>query len=1221
MSELFSFGAWVRQRRRALDLTREELAAQVGCSIVTIRHIEADERRPSKQLAARLADYLQLSPEERPAFLQAARGQVATDRLAAPGAGVERSIAGALAPAEQDTAQHPLPSGTVTFLFTDIEASTRLWAQNPQTMGAASARHEAILGAVITEAGGVVFKTVGDAIYAAFASALDAVRAAVDGQWAIAAEPWDTSTALNVRMALHSGVVEARNGDYFGLPLSRIARLLVAGHGGQILLSQATVELVREQLAPELTLRHLGRYQLKDLTDPQHIFQLLAPNLVTDFPPLRLAGEHAVDDPRPILPPFLSVALPPPGPAAPFVAREQELAELAAALATARSGAGQILFVIGEAGRGKTMLVQEFARQAQAADPELLIISGACNAYTGSGDPYLPFREALTMLSGQVETRWAGGLISTEHARRLWEAMPLTLPALVKHAPDLIGSFVPSNGVRQRAATLATPDAPWFNQLVLRERAEAGARVAQQPILAQYSATLSAIARERPLVLILEDLHWVDAASSDLLFQLSREAAHSRMLIIGTYRPDEVAVSRGELAHPLAEMLSELKRQHGDIWLDLGELAEADGRRFVEAYLDTQPNRLGPDFREALFARTGGHALFTVELVREMQERGDVRQDADGQWIDGPAINWNVLPARVEGAIEKRIQRLEKELQSILTIASVEGETFTAEVVARVQQVQERALIQRLSQELDKQHRLIVAHILAWLGPQRLSLYRFRHQLFQQYVYQSLTEIEQVYLHEAVGSVLEALYGEQTEPIAVQLARHFERAGLTEKALTYLLQASKRAGRLSAYQEVITHVRKGLALLGRLPDTPERAQTELELQIALGNALMVTRGSAAMEVEQAHGRAWQLCQQVYARETSHIFPILYGRLMHYMARGELQTALQLAQEFLQLAQRHQDPAIMVAHRLMGYRFLLGELVAARAHYEQIAALYDVAQHRPLAFQYGQDPGPVGLAIGALDLWLLGYVEQARRWSERALLLAREAAHEYTLAAALGYSSWFHQFCQQRAVAQECAEEVITIATKQGVTIWLARGTILRGWALATQGQAEPGIAQLRQGLAAAQATGVESFGSHQLAMLAEVYLAVGEPEAGLAALDESLALVEKTGEHFWEAEIYRLKGELLLKVEGGGLSLGVTEELQNAESPEGCFLRAIEVARRQEGKSLELRATVSLVRLWQQQGKQNQARRMLIDIYGWFAEGFDSLDLRQAKALIDELST
>ncbi len=964
-----------------------------------------------------------------------------------------------------------------------------------------------------------------------------------------------------------------------------------------------------------------------------------APTSPSEFSPATdqqgVQREFAVSPPA--LPPFLTTTSPQPSPAVPFVVREQELAELGAALATARSGAGQILFVIGGAGRGKTMLVQEFARQAQAADAEVLVVSGYSDAHTGIGDPYLPFCEILSMLTGKVEARWAGGLISTEHARRLWEAMPLTLPALVEHAPDLIGTFVPGNSLRERAATVTAPDAPWFRQLVALTDAVPGAKVEQQRIFAQYSAVLNAIASQRPLVLILEDLHWVDSASSGLLFHLSREAAQSRMLIVGTYRPNEVALSQGdEIAHPLTDILSELKRRHGDIWLDLGDLAAAEGQRFVEAYLDTQPNRFSSGFREALFDRTGGHALFTVELVRELQERGDLHRDQAGQWIDSATINWNTFPARVEGVIEKRIQRLEKELRAILMIASVEGETFTAEVVARVQQVQERGLVQRLSQELDKQHRLVTAHILAWLGPQRLSLYRFRHQLFQQYVYHSLAESERAYLHEAVGSVLEAIYGEQSEQVAVQLARHFEEAGLMEKAVKYLLEAGKRAARLSAFQESLAQLTKGLALHERLPGTPKRAQTELKLQIALGNALMATKGNAAAEVEQTYNRAWQLSQELlHAGETAHFFPILFGLFGYYMARGEAQTALQVAEEFLQLAQRQQDPAMIVAHRCMGFRFVLGELVSARAHFEQIVALYNPEQHRPLTFQYAQDPGPTALCLGALVLWLLGYGEQARRWSDRGLMLAREGAHAYTLVSALNSSSWLHHFCQERAGIQEQAEEVIAICTKQGIALLLAWGTILRGWALAEQGQGEAGINQIHQGLAAAQAMEAGVFRTHQLTLLAETYDAVGEPEAGLRVLAQALAQVETTGERFWEAEIYRLKGELLLKLEGAQLSrspsasrlpspskgrVNSVEGMQDVESPEGCFLKAMEIARRQEGKSLELRATVSLGRLWQQQGKKDQARRMLADIYGWFTEGFDTIDLQQAKALLDELS-
>jgi predicted ATPase len=229
-------------------------------------------------------------------------------------------------------------------------------------------------------------------------------------------------------------------------------------------------------------------------------------------------------------------------------------------------------------------------------------------------------------------------------------------------------------------------------------------------------------------------------------------------------------------------------------------------------------------------------------------------------------------------------------------------------------------------------------------------------------------------------------------------------------------------------------------------------------------------------VEQNYSRSRELCQQVYAGETSHIFPILYGRWAFYLIRGEHQTAHQLAEEFLDLAQQQQDPVIVVAQRAMGWSFCMGELVSARPHFEQIAALYSPEQHRPLTFQYGQDPGMAGLSAGALDLWLLGYPEQARQWNDRAMILGREASHAHTLAFSLDAASWFHQFCQERAIAQERAEEAITICTQQGLALWLAWGIIIRGWALAEQGQGEAGIAQIRQGLAAAQATGAEFFG-------------------------------------------------------------------------------------------------------------------------------------------------
>jgi predicted ATPase len=740
-------------------------------------------------------------------------------------------------------------------------------------------------------------------------------------------------------------------------------------------------------------------------------------------------------------------------------------------------------------------------------------------------------------------------------------------------------------------------------------------RLEQPRLFSQYTALLNTLAARQPLLFILEDLHWVDPSSGALLFHLSREVSNSRILIVGTYRPDEVALSWGDGPHPLAGIVSELKRQHGDIWLDLGAFAPREGRQFVEAYLDTQPNRLGTAFREALFRHTGGHALFTVELLREMQERGDLRQAEDGNWTEGEIINWDALPPKVEGVIEKRLTRLETALQTALTLASVEGETFTAEVVARVQQLNERWLVQQLSGELDKRQRLVTAQGLEWVGEQRLSLYRFRHHLFQHYLYHKLDQVERAYLHEAVGNMLEVLYGEQTEQIVVQLAHHFEQAGLTQKAVNYLLQAGKRAARLSANQEAITHLTKGLTLLETLPNTPGRAQKELELQIVLGNALMATQGYGASEVELVFNRAWELCGQI--GETPHRFPVLYGLWVLHHVRAEHQLAGELGREWLHLAQHQPDTApLLMAHRVLGVSLLhLGELVAAQAHLEQSITLYEPQQHRSLAFLYGQDPGIASRVLMAWTLWLLGYLDQALKKSREALALAQELAHPFSLAFALLHAPVLHQLAREGQAAQERVEAAIALCTKQRFPFLLAIGAILQAWALTEQGQEKARIADMRQSLAVYQIIGAGLWLPYSLSLLAQAYQKVGQVQEGLTVLVEALSLVEKSGERWWEAELYRLKGELLREDESG-LPFG-TAEGKKKESPEDCFLKAIEIARKQKAKLLELRATVSLSRLWQAQGKHEEAHRMLAEIYGWFTEGFDTTDLKEAKALLE----
>lgn len=918
------------------------------------------------------------------------------------------------------------------------------------------------------------------------------------------------------------------------------------------------------------------------------------------------------------LPQFLTEEKPPDSTPIPFVAREQELGVLQAALDSAQAGQGQLLFVIGGAGRGKTMLMQAFARQAQNNDADLVVVTGYCDAITGIGDPYLPFRQVLMMLTGDVEAKWAKGSITQQHARQLWELGPVTLPALVKHGPDLIDSLVPGHPLQDRAATWATKDSAWFSQLAALTAAEHSAGLDQKQIFAQYTTVLKTIAALRPLLVIVEDLHWVDRASSGLLFHLSRELSDSRILLVGTYRPEEVALYRPTTAassfaerHPLADIVSELKRQHGDIWLDLGESAAVEGRHFVEVYLDTQPNRLGESFREALFRRTGGHALFTVELLQSMQDRGELQQDEHGRWVEGGAIDWSVLPVRVEGVIEKRIERLAEELQAILTVASIEGETFTAEVVARVQQMDAHTLVQQLSRELDKKHRLVSAQAIEWLDPgrQRLSSYRFRHRLFQNYLYNRLDAVERIHLHEAVGNTIEEHYAGQTEEVAIQLAWHFEEAGLGLKAIDYLIMAGEKAVRGYAYQEGITLFNRALALLKPLSENPEHTQRELSLQIARGNALIVSKGFAAPEVEMAFARAWELCQRVGERPQQ--FPVLFGLWTYYTTRAEHKRAWGLGKQLLHLAQNAQDEHLILQahHSLWTSCFVVGDFVSACQNFEQGLAIYDPQRHHAQAFRYGgHDPGVCGASFAGPILFCLGCPDQALQRGHEALALAQELSHPVSLTAALRWLAALHQLRREEQAVQERADEALALATSHEYPLFVGWATTLRGWALARQGMKEAGIALIRQGLATYQATGATLDRPYMLALLADALLNNGQIEKGMHTVNEALTIVQETGERYFESELYRLNGELL-SIRGEPVSV-----------VEANFQEAIDISRQQEARSLELRAAMSLARLWQSQGKQREARQMLAAIYGWFTEGFDTADLKEAEALLREMS-
>jgi DNA-binding SARP family transcriptional activator len=943
---------------------------------------------------------------------------------------------------------------------------------------------------------------------------------------------------------------------------------------------------------------------------------LIAP-LVSPLPPV----------PSMSLPPFLNKegldkAEPPV-----FVARECELARLDHFLERSLAGQGQVVFVTGDAGSGKTALLHAFARRAQEAHPDLVVAGGQCNAYTGVGDPYLPFREVLDLLTGDVEARWAAGAMYREQACRLWHLLPVAVEVLVQSGPDLLDLFVPGTPLLSRAGAVQpeTREKTWLARLeaLMARRAEAPGLPAQQQIalFEQYTNVLLALANHTPLLLTLDDLQWADSGSLHLLFHLGRCLVGSSILLVGAYRPSEIALGRsarpaargmtgGRYAreqerHPLEPIVHELKRTFGDVEVDLERV---EGRPFVDALLDSEPNCLGESFRTALHRRTRGHPLFTVELLRGMQERGDLARDSGGRWVEGAALSWDVLPARVEAVVAERIRGLPQSLRELLTVASVEGEIFTAEVISLVQETDDRQTVRSLSEVLDRQHRLVGAHGIRRLDTQRLSRYRFRHILFQTYLYRSLDRVERAYLHEQVGAALEELYSaRETADVALQLARHFEEAAIPDKAIHYLRLAGERAVRLSAYQEGVTHLSRALALLMTLSDSPARDERELALQAVFGMAAGGAFGTHSVKMKEAYARVRDL--SLKTGKMSQSCQALGEQSLYHFVRAEHREAREFAEQALAAARRVGDPLLIaLGHWYLGVAlFWFGEYTSAHDHLDEVVAFYNPQEHHSaFVLLRGSDAGVSALAYSACAMWCLGYPQQAVERSQKALRLARDLDHPFSLADVLGYAGCLlSEICQDGPALRDYAQELMELS-REKVDVWVPTASIYMGAALIMLGQVKEGIAQIHEAMAMSRVTGERCIATEALLSLARAQAMEKRPEEGLTTIAEGLDFVKQTDQRYLEAELHRLRAELLLTQ--GDL----------AEAEAGLH-RAIQVARRQQAKSWELRATTSLARLWRDQGKEKEAQQTLAEVYGWFTEGFDTPDLKHAKALLEEL--
>jgi predicted ATPase/predicted Ser/Thr protein kinase len=922
--------------------------------------------------------------------------------------------------------------------------------------------------------------------------------------------------------------------------------------------------------------------------------QATAPRPLPPVPEVEAEVEEGIDRTRPV-----------------FVGRAGELESLGRLLEGALAGKGRVVFVTGEAGSGKTALIDEFARRSQQRHADLIVAGGNCDAQTGVGDPYLPFREVLGLLTGDVEAKRASGAITADHARRLWNLLPLATQALLDGGPDLVGTLLAPDNLVSRAAAFTPSPAGWRVRLeeLARRRTSTprDVNLQQSYLFEQCTKTLQQLAKQQPLLLELEDLHWADPGSCALLFHLARCVAGHRVLIVGTYRPAEIELEQRGERHPLHPTINELRRLFGDLELALGEEGT---RELVDALLDSEPNNLPEGFREALYQRTKGHPLFTVELLRSMRDQGMLTQDPEGCWIEGAALEWGTLPGRVEGAIGERMSRLSPELREVLSLASVQGEYFVAEVLAEVRGAAAREMAGLLSRELNQRHRLVSVHGVRRANGRRISTYRFRHILFQTYLYDRMDDVERSYLHEEVGTALETLVGEDVEEVAVQLAWHFEEAGVIPKAIQYLQQAGDRAVRLSANEEAIAHLTRALGLLDQLPDAPDRETTELALQLALGAPLLATAGPGSAELFRAYTRARELCDRV--GNAPQLFQTLFLLVHHHANNGELGTALELAEQLLQVAESAEEPLpVVMAYWARGFvSYFLGRNAESRDDFARVVELYDAERDSSLAYVFGMDPAVSALSIGSLACWFLGLPGQALEQSEHGLAVARELDHPASLAHALAQSTGLAMFLRDVETLRDQTDTLLRLSTEKGVVLFRAFGTFVEGWLLVEGQQTTEGIARLRQGLAAIEAAGSLLGRPFLLAKLAEAHGKAGNAEEGLTVLSDATSVARKTGDRTYEAELLRLEGELLLE---RGASAAPTEA-------EVCFRRALDCARETGARSWELRATTSLSRLLLTRGDRDEARRLLSETYGRFTEGFGTRDLKEAKALLDELS-
>jgi predicted ATPase/class 3 adenylate cyclase len=1039
----------------------------------------------------------------------------------------------------------------LTVMFCDLADSTRLSQQlDPEDLREVIRAYQATADDVIQQYGGHIAQYLGDGLLIYFgwpvAHENDAQRALHAGLGIVEA----ITTTLNPRLKKENGV-------------QLTIRLGI--HTGPVVVGEMGGEGRHENLATGETVNIASR--LEGLAAPNTVLiSNVTARLVQSAFVLADLGPHelkGVSEPTPICrvdgvrevghdtedDEHVAAAVPF------LVGRDEEIGLLFRRWEQSKAALGQVVLISGEAGIGKSALVEVL--RAHLRTEGLPRIAFHCSPYHQNSALYPVITHLEHLLRFEREDTPAAKLDKLEQRLQMYS---LSLEEVVPLVAALLS--VPLDG--RYAMPPLTPQQQ------------------KQQTLDALVAWLVDEAERQPLLLVWENLHWADPSTLEMLALVLEQTPTVPLCSVLTFRPEF------QPPWPTRSHLTPLT---------LNRLERPQVEALITHLAGGKP--LPAEVVQHIVTKTDGVPLYVEELTKMLLASELLREDGGQYGLTGPLLSV-AIPDTLQDSLMARLDQLNT-AKEVAQLGAVLGREFSYEMLQLVSSQDEEVVHAGLAQ-------LVEAELLYQRGRPPRSRYRFKHALIQDAAYASLLRSTRQGYHQQMAQLLEARFPEVVETQPEVVAHHYTEAACPEQAIAYWQQAGQQAAQRSADQEAVRHLRTGLELLATCPDTPERAQQELDLHMALGPVLMATRGYAATEVEQTYTRARTLCQQL--GETPQRFVALRGLWRVYQNGGRLPLAREVGEQLLSLARcQHDATRRMVAHAsLGGTLFYLGEFTPARVNLEQGVALTDPEAQRTLALRYGEAPGVRCLVYATMALWCLGYPDQGLQRSQAACALARELEHPLSLATALFWAARLQLLRGEAQAARDQAEALIALSTVHTLPQYLAQGRFLLGWALAAQSQGEEGVRLLRQGLTDMSATGNRVGAPQFLPVLAAVSGTLGQVDAGVSMVTEALELVEQTGVRWFETETYRIKGDLLLH-----------QAVPDAAQAEACFHQALDIARRQQAKSWELRAATSLARLWQSQGKSHAACDLLAPVYDWFTEGFDTADLKDAKSLLQEL--